>query len=745
MFKFFYKFFLIFLITVSFLIIFFTYFGVETSRFDALIKSKANDINRFVKLDFKNTKIHLNPLKLNLSVRLQKPKILVKYDQISLSKLDFFIPLKSFLTSDFILQRSEVSFSKNDIKDLIKITNIFIPKILNKKLNKIFHQGSLEGKFIIPFTKDGTIDKEYSFEGKISDASINISKELQLKDFTTEINHRILNSGNSFSTKVIKGTLYDLDLSGSEIKLNRSLNINKFKNLLRTKGNFSFDQIKKITKFFSINLNKFKEINGQVDLSTKIDFNFTKQFKIKNLKYHTEGNLHNVKIEIINKNTIKNYLPDYENKLFLKETKITLSNLENHQSAEFAGLIKVKDYFDNFKIKEHYNSKEKSYNFNGNFDLTKTKIKISNLNYKKDNKSKSKVSFDIKFKPNKYIVIKNLNFVESKTAILLSKLKLNKRFEIDDISKIRIKTYKENNKNNDFSINKSKKTLILGKIFDAQPLLKLIFNNNDQKVFSKKFNSDLKINLEKVLTGTDDDVSSIGMIATISNGSYEKLSLKGNFSESEIVEISIYQVEKDKKTLHVISDRARPFIKNFKFIKGFEGGRLEYESIISKNNSNSSLTINDFTVSKVPVLTKLLTLASLQGIADTLTGEGIRFESFEMKTNSKDNLLTIEDALAMGPAISILLEGYVDKGKTVSLRGTLVPATKLNSIIANIPLVGEILVGKKAGEGVVGVSFKMKGSPDDIKTTVNPIKTLTPRFIVRAVEKMKKKKENKSK
>jgi len=53
-------------------------------------------------------------------------------------------------------------------------------------------------------------------------------------------------------------------------------------------------------------------------------------------------------------------------------------------------------------------------------------------------------------------------------------------------------------------------------------------------------------------------------------------------------------------------------------------------------------------------------------------------------------------------------------------------------------VVGDILVGKKTGEGVVGVSFKMKGPPKNIKTTVNPIKTLTPRFIVRAVEKMKK-------
>ena len=105
----------------------------------------------------------------------------------------------------------------------------------------------------------------------------------------------------------------------------------------------------------------------------------------------------------------------------------------------------------------------------------------------------------------------------------------------------------------------------------------------------------------------------------------------------------------------------------------------------------------------------------------------------------------VEEKVAMGPAVSILLEGYVDKEKLVSLRGTLIPATKLNSIIASIPLVGEILVGKKTGEGVIGVSFKMKGPPKNIKTTVNPIKTLTPRFIVRAIEKIKKKEKKETK
>ena len=66
------------------------------------------------------------------------------------------------------------------------------------------------------------------------------------------------------------------------------------------------------------------------------------------------------------------------------------------------------------------------------------------------------------------------------------------------------------------------------------------------------------------------------------------------------------------------------------------------------------------------------------------------------------------------------------------------PATTINRSIASIPLLGDLLVGKKVGEGVFGVSFKVKGPPKDLKTSVNPIKTLTPRFITRTIEKIKK-------
>ena len=93
----------------------------------------------------------------------------------------------------------------------------------------------------------------------------------------------------------------------------------------------------------------------------------------------------------------------------------------------------------------------------------------------------------------------------------------------------------------------------------------------------------------------------------------------------------------------------------------------------------------------------------------------------------------------MGPSISILMDGYSEnKSGLVSLRGTMVPAKNLNKFISKIPVLGDILIPKELGEGLFGVSFKIKGLPGKIKTTVNPLKTLTPRFITKIIEKRKK-------
>ena len=739
------RFFILLLVIIFSCTLYLAYFGIETDKFDALIKEKTNEVNQNVKLEFNKTKIHLNLTDLNLVVRLKEPRVIIRGNTINLSKLNLFLSIKSFFSSDFLLKRAEVAFAKNHIKDLTKISNIFVPKIINKQIDKIFAKGQIEGEFSIPFDVKGNIGKNYGFSGRVLDASINITKEFRIKNLTSEISHTKEKTANIFNIIIKKGSLLDFDLTDSMFKLKSENNEIEIKSSLQTKGEFNFTIIKKISSLLNFNINNIKDIKGKTDLETIIDFKLNNKFRIKNLVYALEGDIPYTEINFKEKKIIKKYLPDYNNKITLKDSKIKLKKTESTNITELNGFMKTNKEFDSFNLKQIYNYNKKSFNIIGKADLTNSQVNISKLNYIKDSGKKSEIDFDLSLLPNKNFNIAKIFFLSDKSKIDITNLKLNKNFETNNFKKLEIKTFKNGNKNNDFLIKKTGKINISGEIFDIEPLLKSLFKRDKRKIFSNKFNSDIKINFDKVITGTNDDVSNFGMIATIKNGSYEKLSLKGDFAENEIIEMSIYQIDKDRRTLQVISDRARPFIKNFDFIKGFEGGKLEYESIISKKISNSNLIITDFKVSKVPALAQLLTLASLQGIADTLSGEGIRFESFEMKSSTEGNVLNVEDALAMGPAVSILLNGYVDKGKLVSLRGTLVPATKLNAIIASIPIVGDILVGKKTGEGVVGVSFKMKGPAKNIKTTVNPIKTLTPRFIVRAVEKMKKKKQEETK
>ena len=739
------KFFLKSLILLSFTIFIFmaylSYFGIETNKFNTLIQEKANEINQNVKLDFEKSKIYLNLKELNLVVKLKKSKVLIQDNEVNLSKLNLYLSIKSFFSSNFLLKRVEIAFAKNHIKDLSKITNIFVPKIINKQIYKIFSEGEIEGEFVIPFNIDGQIDTGYGFSGKVLDASFNISKDFNIRNLTADINHTKDNKTNVLNIKILKGSLLDFKLNDSLFIIKPQAGQVEVSSLIKTVGEFNFHKIKKISNFFNLNFNSINKIEGKLDLETKFDFKLNEKYKIKNLVYSIEGKIPYTEIKFKEKKIIKNFLPEYKDTIIFKDSKIKFVKTKPNNTIELNGLMKTSNGFDSFNIKQIYDYNKRSFNIDGKVDLTNSKINISKLNYIKDSNKKSEITFSSNFILNSYFNISNLLFRSDNSKIYILNLELNKNFEINNFDKVEIKTFKNKNKNNDFLVTKSNKINILGEVFDAKPLLKSLYKEDKKKIFSKKFSSEIKINLDKVLAGTNDDVNKFRMIAQINKGSYDKLSLKGNFKENEIIEMSIYQIDKDNKTLQVISDRARPFIKNFDFIKGFEGGKLVYESVISKETSSSNLIITDFKVSKVPALTQLLTLASLQGIADTLTGEGIRFDSFEMKTNSKNNIMNIEDALAIGPAVSILLEGYVDKGKTVSLRGTLVPATKLNSIIASIPLVGNILVGKKAGDGVVGVSFKMKGPPKNIKTTVNPIKTLTPRFILRAIENIKKNKK----
>ena len=96
----------------------------------------------------------------------------------------------------------------------------------------------------------------------------------------------------------------------------------------------------------------------------------------------------------------------------------------------------------------------------------------------------------------------------------------------------------------------------------------------------------------------------------------KSLNLDSNFPNNKKLTLTIKTNKNNEKITTLFSDFPIPLIKKYKFIKGFEEGVLDFYSIKKNNISNSVLRIDNFKVKEVPFLAKLLTLASLQGIAD---------------------------------------------------------------------------------------------------------------------------------
>ena len=196
--------------------------------------------------------------------------------------------------------------------------------------------------------------------------------------------------------------------------------------------------------------------------------------------------------------------------------------------------------------------------------------------------------------------------------------------------------------------------------------------------------------------------------------------------------------KKNKKYLEIYSDLPQPLLTEYSFFKGLVGGNLFFSSIIDGNNSLSKLRLENFKVRNAPGMVKLLSLADLGGLADLAEGEGLSFDFLEINMNKDKQLTEFDEIIAIGPSISVIMQGYQEEKGVTSLRGTLVPAKNLNKLISKIPVVGEIIIPKEVGEGLFGISFKMKGPKGEIKTTINPIKTVTPRFIQKIIERKKK-------
>ena len=475
-------------------------------------------------------------------------------------------------------------------------------------------------------------------------------------------------------------------------------------------------------KLIKSNLKKIEKAKVKL----KSSFNFDEKYKIKDLII--SGNIKDTIFRI----NLNNRITSLNSNFLFKDNEIVIESLD----LDYKNIRLQKGVFN---ISNEKNSK---------FLKGKSKILIKNDHEKipiiKKNFKKGEVFLldtNLEINKNNNIKIKNLIFKDSENSFQIENVYLNDKFQLNDFKKIKVKTKDNNKVNNDFIIENKKSIKIKGSIFDASILLEEIDSNENKNNFLKKITKNIEIDFNEVMTSTDIPLNDFRLVGLIKKGSLEKISAKSEFSKDRFLDISL---KKEKKTnssvLEIYSDEAKPLVNGYEFFEGLEGGNLFFTSKTNKNKNSSNLEIENFKLNQAPGFAKLLSLADLRGLTDALKGEGISFDKLSIVYQIENGWMDIKEIFLIGPSISILVEGYFDKRKNIlSLRGTLIPAKTLNSLVSKIPILGDILIGKKTGDGLFGISFKIKGPTNNLKTTVNPVKTLTPRFITRTLEEYKKK------
>ena len=703
--------------------------GYETNKFNKIIAEKINKDNDNLTIKIEKIKFKFDIKKFNLFLNTNDPELIYHNQSLPIKTIKVYLDLSTLIQSQPKIKRVDVISTEIEIEKLKKILIKTKPSNLNSFVMNRVTKGKIETNLEIYLDDDFEINN-FIARGKAKQINTIINDKLELKDISFEF---FADSSDILIKKIIAKS-DGLFLKEGNIQIQKEENIN-IKSDFITNINLNKKNIKNYLFLFKKISNTEEENYLESKLNHNLNIVFDNTFKITNYEYSNNGKINQLFYRL-NK-PIKNLVFDDQiNSISLKNSEVSA-----RYSLEGKNFLKAKGtYMSNNDTK--YNKFNLETFFSKNFYNTKLsfdfiqKLNFEFINYIKDTGKIANINLDFTKKLDN-LTFNKINYTESNNSFLIENLKLSKN-DFNSIKKFYVRTFEKDVLKNDFTISFGKEIKISGKKYDANNLNKII-NRNSSGNPLKRISKDIKIELEEISTPLSKKLINFRLIGSIKNGKFKKITSKGDFGDDKYLDISLKSEGKNsKKYLEIYSDLPQPLLSEYSFFKGLSGGTLIFSSIIEGNSSISKLVINNFKIINAPGVVKLLSLADFGGLADLAEGEGLSFEKMEINMSQNKSFLKLEELYAVGPSISVLMEGYRDSSGLTSLRGTLVPAKNLNKLLSKIPVIGKIIIPKETGDGLFGVSFKMKGPVGKIKTSINPIKTLTPRFITRALEKVKK-------
>lgn len=243
----------------------------------------------------------------------------------------------------------------------------------------------------------------------------------------------------------------------------------------------------------------------------------------------------------------------------------------------------------------------------------------------------------------------------------------------------------------------------------------------------------LSLQVQRVIFGATRSIYGLSGDIVYRDGGLDSVQMLGTLNKVAPLTVTLATSPEDTQRLTIASSNAGALAKTTGLFDDAEGGTLQIGATIVNTDDGPEIEgrieVDNIVVTNVPALARVLTLASLTGILDVLNGEGIAFTKADIPFVFKDQVLSVNEARAFGPSLGITMQGTVDqRSDSIDLYGTIVPAYSINAVLGSIPLLGNLLVGRK-GEGIFALNYDVKGPVREPVVTVNPLTALAPGFL----------------
>ena len=264
---------ILFLLILS--VIYLSFIGIKTERFNESITNRVLKINKKIKLDLKDIKFLLNPFTFTASITTKDPAIFLGDNKLQIRRIKTNISLSSFIFDEFSVDELQISTKPITLNDIILLVRSFKNSTELYLLDKVVKDGFLVADIKIKFDNEGNIKKDYQIKGFIKNGNLNFLN--QLKANNLNLNFDI--TKNQYSLTKLNVKINDVNFSSPLIEINEKKDLFYVKGkILNSERDFNSDELNdmfanllSIPKIEKVRFGSENEIS--FDVNKKLKFN----------------------------------------------------------------------------------------------------------------------------------------------------------------------------------------------------------------------------------------------------------------------------------------------------------------------------------------------------------------------------------------------------------------------------------------------------------------------------------------